>query len=260
MKTPWIKWFPSDFLNGVADLSPNEIAVYTIILNRIFDEDGPIKNDPAIISRRCNMRPSQAAKSIKCLIENGKLIDADGLLDNERAKKEVESRRKVSVKQTINITSRWRKEAEKANEIKETAIPPNVSGNTKPIPTRSYKLEPELESKNKKESILIKFNAFWNVYPRKVGKKKAEDAYKIALRKTTLEIIFVAAERYRDVTTDIKFCKHPATWLNGECWNDVIEHIQPAEKTSASKMKDAFADLRSEAREIEQINNLEFLK
>ena len=247
MKTPWIKWFPSDFLNGVADLSPNEIAVYTIILNRIFDEDGPIKNDPAIISRRCNMRPSQAAKSIKCLIENGKLIDADGLLDNERAKKEVESRRKVSVKQTINITSRWRKEAEKANEIKETAIPPNVSGNTKPIPTRSYKLEPELESKNKKESILIKFDAFWDVYPRKVGKKKAEDAYKVALKKVhTSEVLAAAAMQYSMVTTDIKFCKHPATWLNGECWNDVIDHVQPEASTPGSKMKKAFDDLKDE--------------
>ena len=245
MKTPWIKWFPSDFLNGVADLSPNEIAVYTIILNRIFDEDGPIKNDPAIISRRCNMRPSQAAKSIKCLIENGKLIDADGLLDNERAKKEVESRRKVSVKQTINITSRWRKEAEKANEIKETAIPPNVSGNTKPIPTRSYKLEPELESKNKKESILIKFDAFWDIYPRKVGKKKAEDAYKAALNKTTHKIIFDAVNAYIGVV-DLTYCKHPATWLNGECWNDVIDHVQPEAPTPGSKMKKAFDDLKDQ--------------
>jgi len=120
---------------------------------------------------------------------------------------------------------------------------------------------------DKEEDILLKFDAFWSEYPRKVGKKKAEDAYMKALKTfnelddmDAATILVDSAIKYAEVTTDMKFCKHPATWLNGECWNDDIAHVQPAEKSSASKMQDAFADLRSEAREIEQINNLEFLK
>lgn len=105
----------------------------------------------------------------------------------------------------------------------------------------------------KEESILISFEFFWSVYPRKVGKKKSEDAYRKAIGSfpdledmDAATILVDAAIKYAEVTTDIKFCKHPATWLNGECWDDVIEHVQPEASTPGSKMKKAFDDLKDE--------------
>lgn len=63
------------------------------------------------------------------------------------------------------------------------------------------------------------FEAWWEVYPRKVGKGSARKAYSAARRKTTAENLLgslVAAT----FDADQKFIPHPATWLNGERWLD----------------------------------------
>jgi|TARA_R100000049_G_C1935156_1_gene79014 uncharacterized protein YdaU (DUF1376 family) len=151
--TPWIKWFPSDFLNGVSDLSPHEIAVFTVILCRIYDEDGPIPHNLKKIARRCNMRFPQCEKAVNSLAEEGKIIIQDGLIDNKRAQKERENRQKTSSKQTRNIEQRWQEGSEKPNKINKTSIPNGYQTDTKPIPTRSQKLEARKikEKINKKE-------------------------------------------------------------------------------------------------------------
>lgn len=70
---PWFKCYPSDFLNGVSELSPNEIAVYTICLMRMYDEGGPITFDPERIARRCNMRPTSCRQALDSLLTLGNL-------------------------------------------------------------------------------------------------------------------------------------------------------------------------------------------
>lgn len=65
---PWFKCFPADFLNGVADLAPNELAVYTICLMRMYDEGGDIPDDAERIAKRCNMRPTTCQKAIDALV------------------------------------------------------------------------------------------------------------------------------------------------------------------------------------------------
>lgn len=145
---PWVRWYASDFLNGVADLSPNEIAVYTIVLCRIYDEDAPIANDPKRIARRCNMREPQCKKAIAVLIEEGKLELVDGLLDNNRARKEREKRRETSLKQQGNAHKRWHEGSEKANKINDGPMPPHPSGIANGMPIRSQKLEPDIPLAN----------------------------------------------------------------------------------------------------------------
>lgn len=75
------------------------------------------------------------------------------------------------------------------------------------------------------ESILSDFEGFWNLYGFKVGKQKAQTSYNNARKKgATREIIIGGVERYQRASqakgTPAKFIKHPATWLNGEHWND----------------------------------------
>lgn len=66
------------------------------------------------------------------------------------------------------------------------------------------------------------FAEFWNAYPRKVAKRAAATAYKAALKRAgSPEPIVKGAITYRDDPgrTDA-YTKHPATWLNGDCWLD----------------------------------------
>ena len=69
------------------------------------------------------------------------------------------------------------------------------------------------------------FDRFWDVVPRKVGKGQARRAYTTARKKATPEDLIQSMARYRDDVrrSGTEFVKHPATWLNGECWLDEPE-------------------------------------
>jgi hypothetical protein len=69
------------------------------------------------------------------------------------------------------------------------------------------------------------FAEFWATYPRRTAKRAAANAYRSALnRGTDPQLIIKAAAAHRDQPgRDLKFTKHPATWLNGDCWLDELE-------------------------------------
>jgi len=69
------------------------------------------------------------------------------------------------------------------------------------------------------------FDEFWRSYPRKVAKGAARKAFAAALKKTDAATLIAGAARYGGATaqTEPRFIKHPASWLNGECWNDEPE-------------------------------------
>lgn len=74
------------------------------------------------------------------------------------------------------------------------------------------------------------FLRFWETYPRKTAKPKAYEAWKAARKRgTDAQVIIDAAARYRD-NPDRKpnYTAHPATWLNGERYNDFDEVTSPS--------------------------------
>lgn len=73
----WFKCHPRSFLNGAAELTPNEGWVYTICLMRMCDSDGAIPDDPIRIARRCNMRRATCEKALDALCMAGVLVRKD---------------------------------------------------------------------------------------------------------------------------------------------------------------------------------------
>lgn len=72
------------------------------------------------------------------------------------------------------------------------------------------------------------FNEFWEVYPRKIGKKKCASKYKKIDKETHVKIINDIQTRLRtkDWKLDkdsVRYIPHPETYLNNERWNDEIE-------------------------------------
>lgn len=82
--------------------------------------------------------------------------------------------------------------------------------------------EPSLTTHNRqRNTITIAFGAFWEAYPRKVGKPKARTAYDRALKRSDAATILAAAKRYRDDPNRMaEFTAHPTTWLNRDGWDD----------------------------------------
>lgn len=67
------------------------------------------------------------------------------------------------------------------------------------------------------------FLEFWDVYPNKVGKDKAQTAWKNKKNKPSIKFIIEAVERYKlSKTVRNGFTCNPATWINEGRWSDEV--------------------------------------
>lgn len=87
-----------------------------------------------------------------------------------------------------------------------------------------------------------RFDDFWNACPKKVGRGKAEDAYRKACALASQETLIASMGRYAaaQVGTEPKYIAHPATWLNGKRWLDEPEGavvIRPSAFNSAEEQE-----------------------
>lgn len=74
------------------------------------------------------------------------------------------------------------------------------------------------------------FAAWWATYPRKRDKGHAAQAYRRARRKASAEQLLTALQRQLPhlQRAEEQFVPYPATWLNGERWNDEPPRPSPA--------------------------------
>lgn len=109
------------------------------------------------------------------------------------------------------------------------------------------------EKERKKESCanadasdateLDRFDDFWSAYDKKRDRKKAEQKYRIAIGKkgVTPDLLITAASTYvaaqREGGKHPEFTKDPATWLNGECWQNETPGARPAEPDQPARRK-----------------------
>ncbi len=92
----------------------------------------------------------------------------------------------------------------------------------------------------------LAFVEFWRVFPLKVGKGQARKAWATARRRGVLpEVMVAGAHSYaKDPNRDPGYTKHPATWLNGECWDDEPLPTRDMPRSGAARTADAFARYR----------------
>ncbi|MEC9268504.1 MAG: helix-turn-helix domain-containing protein [Pseudomonadota bacterium] len=100
-----------------------------------------------------------------------------------------------------------------------------------------------------------RFDEFWSAYPKRVAKGQARKAWDRLVKTNDPEQIIAGAKRYAldQSEQDIKFIRHPATWLNGEGWLDetVAASLSPVdfEKAQASRRR-VEASLQSKAKQV----------
>lgn len=93
--------------------------------------------------------------------------------------------------------------------------------------TREEKNKNKDKSKNPPTPLTASFDDFWGAYPRKVGKQDAAKAF--AKLKPDAELLarMLTAITAQHQTADWQkdggqYIPHPATWLNGKRWEDVV--------------------------------------
>ncbi|MBF6332312.1 hypothetical protein [Nocardia transvalensis] len=103
---------------------------------------------------------------------------------------------------------------------------PNGSPVPEPVPEPTtpdgvVEISPPSTPKRARASAPAGFDRFWALYPLKKDAGAAKRAFTAALRKTDLDTILAAVQRYRDdPNREPAFTKYPATWLNAEAWTD----------------------------------------
>lgn len=83
------------------------------------------------------------------------------------------------------------------------------------------------------------FDAFWHVYPRKVGKDAARKAWLSARRRAGVETIVSGLRAFVEATrgSDPQFIAHPATWLNQGRWQDDQSHARNGPRSSTEDLR-----------------------
>jgi hypothetical protein len=115
-------------------------------------------------------------------------------------------------------------------------------------------------NKEKNEIIDIgDFDDFWNCYGYKVGKSEAKKAYARALKSGVKhEAIIQGVKAYqKDCQTkglEVKFFKHPATWLNGKNWED--EYLEGTASLSKEDEADRIKRIIEESKKCKSTNLL----
>lgn len=85
-----------------------------------------------------------------------------------------------------------------------------------------------------------RFPDFWQVYPKRVGRKAAATKWRTAVKNATPDDIIEGAKRYRDdPKRDPEFTANPATWLNHERW---LDEYETPKQTGPVTVMDLYAD------------------
>lgn len=125
----------------------------------------------------------------------------------------------------IREQNRLRKQKER--EKKRLSLPEDTSRDSHVTVTQSHATDIDLDKEKDNNTYSNEFERFWDIYPRKVDKKKAFKSFKTCLKRYSLEEILSGTEKYANQIkkdrTDKKFIKHPTTFLNNESFIDGYE-------------------------------------
>ena len=102
--------------------------------------------------------------------------------------------------------------------------------------TRDYTETSSETTRNSATDVTqVQFNQWWNLYDKKLDKKKAFSLFKSALKKHKFETIMNGTQAYLKTITNKQYQKYPKTFLSQESFlNDYSEEI---DKTQINILK-----------------------
>lgn len=203
-------WMPlsiADYLADTGHLSAAEHGAYLLLIMRYW-QDGGLPEDERLIARYSKLDASQWAESrdvLAAFFEDGwrhKRIDAEIIKADE-----IISKRRAAAEQ------RYSKADASAVHMQSTSTYTRVPPSPTPEPSKEEQKEP-------RDTVALSFSAFWTRYPNKVGKPKAWQSFRAAMRKADFDAIMAGLERYIASKPPDREWLNPTTFLNQERWND----------------------------------------
>lgn len=229
----------NDWRRDTAQLTHEQRGVYREMMDQYYVTGGNMPSDHEIVCRMVSAITPGERNAVAHAIEEFFYIRADKLrhkrCDEELAKI---GEKKHKAKESADAMWLQRREKMASERISER------NANQKPI-TNNHKKE-SISATRVASNALDGFDEFWKVYPKHVAKITAQKSYKRALKSGIKpEELARAAIAYGESISekDREFIKHPATWLNGGCWEDFAAQ-QPSQAKAFQLAPDVVSTLR----------------
>lgn len=230
---PWVQFYPSDWLAGTRGMTAAETGIYITLIALMYERREPLPSDTERLARMCGASKREFSAALKGLIDDGKIMIVDGALWNERVGKEQEKRENFSKKQRAAVSKRWEKTEQKQCEADTTVIPATR------VTTTTTIIEKKEREETRANALAPSFEAFWTIFPNKVGKRDAEKAFAKAIKRAAVETIMAGLRGYVGKTDDRPWC-NPSTFLNQDRWNDAPAIVAPRQSRPPPRV-DGFA-------------------
>lgn len=114
-KSPWVRFFASDWLAGTRGLSAAETGVYITLVASMYERREPIADDHRRLARLCGAPVPTFNKILEGLIDSGKIVRAGNTLWNDRVAAECENSNEKSQASAKSANARWGKNTSKTN-------------------------------------------------------------------------------------------------------------------------------------------------
>ena len=195
-----------DYRRDTMNLSLLEHGVYTTLIDHYTLNEEPISLDHLDVCWTIGARTDNE-KTAVCLILSKFFIKTDEGYRHKRCDEEIAKYHAKSEKAKESVSKRWNKDTNVVRTYNE--------GNTNQEPI----------TKNHKPITNKDFDKFWEAYPKKKAKPIALKAW--LKHKPDIDVVIKSLTMIKrcDQWTKNKgeFIPYPASWLNAEGWNDVIE-------------------------------------
>ena len=222
---PYFRFYPADFIGGVRGMSAQEVGLYVMLLCRMYEESGPVEDHALRLSAYCGMRQPTFEKSLQRLVDLGKIERLDGMLSNDRARREISNRAndlEIASKAGKASAEKRLKNQQKSSTTVQRKVN-HTDTDTDTDTSRDTNVSLALVAPKTKTPDM--FSEFWDRYPKRIGKADAHKAYARAMKKITHDdLMFALSERLPALEAREKqYRPNPATWLNQERWTDEID-------------------------------------
>jgi uncharacterized protein YdaU (DUF1376 family) len=252
-KPPYFPFYVNDFAaDGVVEcMTTEQVGAYALILCKAWYQEPPgtVPADDATLSRWSRLTPERWSE-IKAGVLAAFRAGEDGRLHQKRMKEEYAKLMRLLKARSLGgrkgAKNRWRNLDDSASGA------PNAAPKHRPIDepkqcqnglevTRASDSESNSEStlqglggaggpgvrtrRPKRAGSADGFDDFWMAYPRKTAKADARKAWAKLAPAAELRAVMLAALEVQKHSADWrkeggKYVPHPATWLNGERWED----------------------------------------
>ena len=221
----WMPLYWGDYFSDTLELSTFQHGCYLLLIGAYWQRGGPLPDEPEALARICRTSCDKLARYGNPVL--ARFHRKDGLLHHKRIDLEL---LRSSKRQAVAIANG------RAGGLAKGKLPHHTNTTPKednpPIPPlKGGRVRNDLNGHSKD------FDAFYAAYPRHVGRRAAEKAYKAALSRGEVGDILAGAMAYAASVKgkEAQYIAHPATWLNADRWLD--QGIAPTQRLSDAEIE-----------------------